>query len=255
MSKMVNFFIAIFLFQFFTIYSDQFMSNFHVCTVASKKTEGFEQLMDSCKLYNIEIDVLGMDLPYNGNGQKLIYIKEYLNTLSDNDIIMFVDAYDTLILANKETILDKFLEKNVTCIFSAETNLWPHKELASRFPISPTKFKYLNSGSFIGYVKYLKYLLEQISPIQYTSDQGQLITYYVDHQDEIQLDFFCEFFFPLTYIEKNELVIDVEDKVVKCLLTETTPFVIHGNGHGKPMYQKIYNKLFGEKKSKKPTKK
>ena len=245
----------IFIFSISFISAEISSSPFHVVTVASHPTTTLRQLMESCELNEIQIEVLGMGLPYKGNGQKLSYLKKHLKNIPDDHIVMFIDAYDCLILANQEQILNKFLRANTQCVISAETNLYPHTQLMNRYPISPTKFKYLNSGSIIGYAGYLKKLLKSLKPINKRgSDQGQLMIYYIDHQDEIVLDFFCELFIPLHQIDLSELELNPETHTVHCLITDTKPCVVHGNGGGKLLYQHIYNTLFPKKSIVKPIK-
>ncbi len=83
--------ITFFMILFSTIHAD----NFKVVTVASLKTVGLIQLLQSAEVYNITVDVLGMGDKYLGNGQKLHYMLEYMKDLSDDTIILFIDGYDT----------------------------------------------------------------------------------------------------------------------------------------------------------------
>jgi hypothetical protein len=220
----------------------------HICTVASQETTGLKQLKHSCEHYNIHLEVLGLGQPYTGNGKKLIHLKNYLASIPDEDLVLFVDAYDVLILANKQTIIEKFLALNNPCIISAETNLHPYnKGFLRRYPKSPTKFRFLNAGSIMGYSCSLKHILNSMPPIiENQSDQKQITAYYLDHQSEILLDNQCDLFLTLCKISEEEIQIDKSRKVVHSLTTNTTPILIHGNGPGKPLYQKIYNELFGK---------
>ncbi|MCE5319251.1 MAG: hypothetical protein LLG04_18045 [Parachlamydia sp.] len=137
----------------------------HVCTVANKKTRPLEQLLESCNHYQVPISVLGLDLPYPGNGQKLVLLKEFIQPLPDDDIVLLVDAFDVLILASPETLLERFLEMQNPCAIGAEKICYPFSHLKKRFPPSPTRFKYLNSGTVMGYAGYLKKMLNAVEPI------------------------------------------------------------------------------------------
>lgn len=221
------------------------LPHLHVCTVASHETQGLKQLQQSCDHNSIQLVVMGLRLPYKGNGQKLSYLKNFLQGIPDEDLVLFVDAYDVLILADTKTLVTKFLAMNARCVFSAETSLYPlNRDALGRFPPSPTKFKYLNSGSIMGYASHLRHILESIPIKEKDSDQSQLIKYYLDHQSEIVLDYLCELFIPLYQLQRSELDIDKEHKVVRCLVTGTTPCIVHGNGSGKSLYQYIYDILF-----------
>jgi hypothetical protein len=220
----------------------------HVCTVASHYNRQLKQLLHSGIHHGIKMKVLGYGLPYQGDGHKLSYVKEYLNQLPDEDIVLFVDAYDVLFLANAQTILDTFLNKNVVCIFAAEhymANSWPLHYLAKFYPPSPTVFKYLNSGTYMGYVGHLKKVLNDFQ-ISNRDDQCQMALYYIHHQNEIALDYYCELFLPLVWVQDDEFILDKKNQILRCLLTGSTPCIIHGNGTNcdKQKYQHTYDILF-----------
>lgn len=89
------------------------LDKFHVCTVSNKRTEGLDKLEISCKKLQINLEIIGLDQPYFKNGTKLVRMEEYLRTLQDDDIVMFVDAFDVIIIGDKEAILTKFFSMNV----------------------------------------------------------------------------------------------------------------------------------------------
>lgn len=218
----------------------------HVCTVANKKTQSLEQLLESCKHYQVPISVLGLELPYPGNGQKLVLLKEFIQPLPDDDIVLLVDAFDVLILASSETLVDGFLALQKPCAIGAEKICYPFGYLKERFPPSPTRFKYLNSGTVMGYAGYLKKMLNALEPINpKKSDQGQITLYYLDHQDEIALDYRGNLFLTLHLVPKDKLVPHLDKKKVFCQETGTFPCIIHGCGKdGKELYQYLYDTLF-----------
>lgn len=216
--------------------NDLDLTKFHICTVASQTTPGLECLLDSCNKAGVEIDILGLGQPYKGNGKKLIYVKKYVSELPDDDIVLFVDGYDVLILADKETILRKFLSFEVPFFVSMEKNAYPYQHET----FSPTPFKYINSGGYIGYVEFIKKMLSEIDIVENASDQGQLITYYLQNPQSFSFDYFSQIFLSLYMVTNNEVEIDVNAQIVRCLLTGTVPCVIHDNGRN---YEGIYDKV------------
>lgn len=233
---------------FLPCYADD-LPNLHICTVASRRTKGLTQLLDTCKYFGVEIDVLGMGLPYKGNGQKLTYVRKYIDTIPDDELVLFVDAYDVLILSNKEKMILNFLEMDTQLVFAAETNLFPKRKvghLARKFPKSPNKFKYLNSGTYMGYASAIRKLLDSINYSEGHSDQAALIPYFIDHQDEISLDHTCKLFCAMHGTRFREYDLDFDSKTVRCKITDSIPCVIHGNGHSTYLYQLFYDKLFPE---------
>ncbi len=236
-----------FLYLFNVLEAAPTIDQFHIFTVASQRTNGLIQLLESCKYRNIEIDILGLGEPYpiTGHGQKLVYLKEYIQDLPDEDVVMYIDGYDTLVLASKEDILSKFLDKKKACIFGSGIHHWGYPKLVSKFPKSPTRFAYLNAGTFIGYVAFLKKMLNAIGTFELeTSDQGLIAPFYLEHTKEMILDHHCQLFIPLQGVKESEILCDPVEKTMKCLITDTKPCIIHGNGHGRSLYQTVFNELF-----------
>lgn len=243
---------AVYLYYFFLFFSSNFLqanlsSQFHVCTVASYRTENLNKLVFSCKKHHIDLEIVGLDQPYYGNGTKLLRMTEYLNTLNDEDIVMFIDAFDVIVIADKEVILKKFLKMNVHFLMSAEKNCYPFAYRADDYPLTESSFKFINSGSYIGYVSNLKIWLADLTPIDLkTSDQGQITNHFLDKNTHFTIDYFCELFLSLFNVESKEIILDVDDKMVHCLTTSSEPCVIHANGKSFDLLDMIYQKLVAE---------
>jgi len=222
------------------------LERFHVCTVASYKAANLDKLLKSCEKNRIDLEIIGLGLPYSGNGTKLIRMTEYLKSLDDDDIVMFVDAFDVIIVADKQTILEKFLNMNIPFLMSAEKNCYPER-LLNRYPPRENTFNYINTGSYIGYVKNLKAWLKNIPQINpKISDQLQVSTHYLNGHVFFDLDYNCELFLPLYQVEDHEIAIDDENTIVHCLTTNSMPYVIHANGMSFRILDIIYQKLIAK---------
>lgn len=223
------------------------LERFHVCTVATYRHPNLEKLINSCEKHQIHLEILALGHPYFGNGTKLIHMKQYLQTLNDDDIVMFVDAFDVLVVANKKKILRKFLRENSPFIMSAELNCAPHTHLAPHYPPAPTRFKYVNTGSYIGYVKNIKSWLKALEPISAKEcDQGQATIHYLKDPNNTTfytLDYHCRLFLPLYMVNENEVKIDSVNKIVECHITHSYPCVIHANGTSFHIWNKVYQQL------------
>lgn len=221
--------------------------DFHLVTVATKNTKGLKQLKHSCEEFGLYLKVLGMGMFYPGNGLKLLLIYDYLESIPKDDIVLFVDAYDVLILATEDEILEKFRQFKRPFVVSAETNCWPLFSREHEFPYSPTPFKFINTGSFIGHVSHIKKVLRDMKPlIAEKCDQHQMAEFFLENKSRITLDNNAELFFTLHNLNKDALSVDKASKKVKCLLTGSTPILIHGNGNGKFLYENLYNYIFGD---------
>lgn len=175
-----------------------------------------------------------------GGGQKINLMKQYLSSVSDNCIIMFIDGYDTFIAATRQEILNRYLEFDKEIVFSAEKICWPDTSIAEQFPESHTEFRYLNSGTYIGTAKALKKLFS--APIQdHEDDQLYMQREFLSNRHDIVLDVESYLFFCLSDAE-NDVVIRSNFIVNKA--TRCTTCVIHGNGgeKTKEVFDTLYKK-------------
>ena len=220
----------------------------HVLTMASKDNPLLQQLLHSCRRHNLSIDVLGLNKPFPGSGIRLIRMLKYLekSQFPDDDLLLFVDAFDVLILADEKTIVDKFLKMQVPFLISVEKTMHRDPELKDLIPLSPTPFRFINAGSYMGYVGHLKKWLKALLPINKAfSDQRHIVRHYTQHPEMYAFDYYCQLFIALAFVMDEEISIDAENGVVHCLITGSTPCVVHGPGaYGKKKYQEIYDKLF-----------
>jgi hypothetical protein len=248
MRKLFLLFTVLLVIYNFHGFSKEKTPTLHVCTVASHKSFGLDQLLKSAAHFQVPVKVMGIGLPYQGNGMKLIYVRECLDQLPQDDVLMFIDAFDCLILANAKTILANFLAMQSPFIISVESNCHPFRNLAVQYPWVPTPYRYINSGSFIGYVGYMQQLLDDLAPItRNASDQGQFTKHYLRNSHKYRLDYYQQLFWALQGTPQTEMEIDHKNHRVRSRLTGSYPCVIHGNGGGRVLYQHVYDTLFQEK--------
>ncbi|CRG99511.1 procollagen lysine 5-dioxygenase, putative [Plasmodium relictum] len=81
----------------------------HVLTFATHEQGYFKTLKESCKNLNINLKVLGMGEKWKGFIWKLIKVKEYLNLCNDNDLILFVDGFDTFFVQPANVIIERYI--------------------------------------------------------------------------------------------------------------------------------------------------
>ena len=211
------------------------IDRFHVCTVAPNRHPHLDMLIESCHKNGIDLEILGIDKPLLGNGMKLLNVQDYLNKLEEDEIVLFVNASDVLITDKKEIILSKFLQMKTPFIIETSRDCSCYGLLFSHlcYPQSPTPFRYINPGCYMGYVKHLKNWLKDMEPIDpHQDDRMQMITHYL--RDDLArsfyaFDFYCNLFLPLYLIYSNELSIDLQSNCVHSLTTNTIPSIIHVN--------------------------
>jgi hypothetical protein len=218
--------------------------HFHVCTVATRQNKGLDQLLESCKRHAISIDVLGFGKKFRGFSEKLLLMQDYLKTLPDDDIVLFVDAYDVLFLADQKTILDTFLKMHKPFVISGDKGCFPFRELGDQFPESPTSFRYLNAGGYIGYVGHIRKLIHDLAPFQAEDDdQGLMLKHFLKHPEAYSIDHACKLFLTTATLTEKDILIDKKHGSVTCVETHTKPCIVHGNAWSL-WYQYIHDRLF-----------
>ena len=212
-----------------------------------------KKLYESAQQNNIETINLGKGIVWeggnmnkSGGGHKVNLLREYISMLPDHDVLFFSDAYDIIISTSLDEITGRYLEFKHDIIFSSERFCWPSEELATEIiatnktiePYNDTPYKYLNSGMFIGTVKHIKKLLNEIP--NDSDDQLYYQKEYISKRHDIVLDlegyiFTC--YDPQVTINQGQ----VYNPVTKCFSC-----VYHGNGgeSAKEHYKTIYDKLY-----------
>jgi hypothetical protein len=192
-----------------------------------------QYLKDSAALNNFQICYLKKDT-WNGYVDKIIAIDNIIKQHKDDDIICFIDAYDVLVNQNFDYLLEKFYYYDCDLLIGAELNCFPDK-YKIMYPETASKYKYVNSGGYIGY----KHAIQQI--FNWTSydeiyricshggDQSYFTEYYLAyHCNKIKLDTECLIFQNMHLVGWNELNFN-SGKLYNTVLN-TFPCFIHFNG-------------------------
>ncbi len=225
----------------------------HAVTYASHggRDDRFCRAVESSIRNKFELVILGWKKPWRGLSQKLEAAHEYASKLPSRDIIMFTDAFDVLFTGNKATVVENFLSFNTEIVFSAECGCWPHvmensRDCFDRYPPSPTPYRYLNSGTWIGYANTATEMLAVVmkeagSNFANANDQKLIADLYMSGRFNIKLDFYNKIFQsmhmtldpPLPYCNPvSDMTIDASH-TWKNTRTHSTPSIIHFNGGGK----------------------
>lgn len=140
------------------------------------------------------ITVLGMGKKWNGYLDKSKGVIEYMDTkCKDDDIVVYLDGFDSKIVGDPRIAIEKFKAMNVPILFSVnEGSFW----------ITYTNYRSTgicndiataNAGMYMGYVKNLKPLLKDSLETGTDDDQKSINTLCKKHN--IQLDKNSEIFY------------------------------------------------------------
>ncbi|KAJ8961211.1 hypothetical protein NQ318_008894 [Aromia moschata] len=182
------------------MYKSKFVSDVLVFTVATEAKEGYIRYLDSAKELGINPVVLGFGQAWkagkdiyrkSGGGWKINLLKEALIPYRDetDKIVLFTDAYDVIFVNNLNEILQKFQKTNARVLFGAEPFCWPDPELAPKYPEVKEGKRFLNSGTYMGYVPEILKLLEREAVEDTADDQLYFTKGYLDEdfRNEIQM--------------------------------------------------------------------
>ena len=139
-----------------------------ITCISDTKNKGYQEfLVTSCNYYNLDLITLEHQDYWLSNRNKDQYLLEYLNGIPGDEIVMFTDGYDTMLLCSEDEIIDKYREFGRALVFTAEKNCWPDKSLSRLYPPSPTQFRFLNCGGFIGKAGLIRKLIEKYNKSPY----------------------------------------------------------------------------------------
>ncbi|OCT80922.1 procollagen-lysine,2-oxoglutarate 5-dioxygenase 2 isoform X1 [Xenopus laevis] len=216
-----------------------------VLTVATRETDGFHRFMQSAKHFSYTVKILGQGIEWKGGdvahtiggGQKVRLLKETLESLEEQDdlVILFTDSYDVIFAGGPEEVLLKFQQSNHKVVFAAEGLIWPDKRLADKYPVVRSGKRFLNSGGFIGYLPYVKQIVQQWNLQDNDDDQLFYTKIYIDQTQRgninITLDHKSRIFQNINGA-LDEVILAFEDGKARVRNSqyETLPALIHGNG-------------------------
>ena len=238
--------------------------NILVISVATYETDCYKRFIRSLEHFNLKYKILGFsDTKYSmtgiGGGFKIKLLNEYLDNmnLSEDTIIIFTDSFDVIFNDNGKNIIEKYKKivksyvdtnnsiKNIDLdiknkiIFSTEISCWPDTSLKDVYQKVETKYKYLNSGGFIGYVGDIKRLVNTYID-ELDDDQLYYTKKFLENKNDIILDYNCEIFQTLNNISAD-ITLNIDRSEVLNKYTNTKPSIIHGNGNSKLHLNNIGN--------------
>jgi glycosyltransferase involved in cell wall biosynthesis len=244
--------------------SSKFNGKLYTVTYASHggRDDRFCRAVESSIRNEYDLVILGWNIPWRGLSQKLEAAHSFASSLRSDDIILFTDAFDVLFTGSKENILQNFLQMNTKILFSAECGCWPHvmedrDACFHKYPPSPTPYRYLNSGTYIGYATNVVTMLQDVikkagNNFQNANDQKLVADMYIAKQHGITLDFHNKIFQsmhmtlekPLPYCNPSQDIIFDHQKRYYNKLTQSYPSVFHFNGGGKAFHLKMENQAW-----------
>ena len=200
---------------------------------------------------------------FGGNWQKWENFKTKLDILLEElpkyknkyDLVLFTDARDVMYWKGKKYI-KKVLEKefkDFKMVINAETNCYPNKDLKeAQDKIESGKYRYLNSGMFVGEIDFVIDVLKKCKEDGLDDDQESFQNIYLEMPEYIKLDSNCELFQVMwdeEFGRSANFDIIFNNKFIYNVETNTYPCIFHSPGPTGHLNQleKIVNRKFEKK--------
>ncbi|NHN89745.1 glycosyltransferase domain-containing protein [Acetobacter conturbans] len=182
--------------------------------------------------------------------KKFDLLKGFVNgtLVSDDDIIVFTDAYDVVVLDSCRSIINKFREFDADIVFNGEKIFWPpideiptvgdmdRKDIKRHDDAHNTgPYRYINSGCFVGYVDAIRDMID-FSERAYTAcavdDDQALAQYYayktnISKKYKVAVDDEAKIFATMPSSEQDY---SFDGFLFKNVLTRAAPSIAHCNG-------------------------
>lgn len=227
----------------------------HVIIVATEPDRADQLLASLSNKKGYVVHTRGMGENWTGYDFKLRYTLSLAKKLPPDAILMHLDAYDTYVLTDASEIIKKFKNMDANIVISTETNLAPNDELhpikpmmEKIYPEAPNRFRWINSGTYMGYAGAIVNFLSSMPPnfycdlpngdkTQKSDDQRCFHTVFLKEgqKHNVKLDYNQDIFHCMWDVEKYSLE-------PKRLHSETgsMPCIIHGNG-STPVFNTVVN--------------
>lgn len=147
----------------------------------------------------------------------------------DAELFMYLDAYDTIVLADEDEILEKFERLNVPFLISTEKACWPDRNRADTYLPGHSEWQYVNGGGYIGQRAYVSKVLDGFSLGKGDGSNQRLFTdAYL--RGQIERDDTCEIFQSCAFTEEMDDDFIISNGRLFNRATGTYPCVLHFNG-------------------------
>lgn len=212
----------------------------------------YKEFLLSCKRVGVDpIHINGGQ--WCGLMSKPRWVLDWLGRNGDfYDYVIFLDAWDVVLIGSIEEIMAKYHALKSPIVFNSERNCFPRADLVEQFNPSPTPYRFLNSGVFVGTTQAVIDMLREMHLGQIgvdvqrpdgswenKNDQEFFSLFYLANQTKAALDYRATIAQTLHGAEPDEFIWDQDAKRVKSIITGSQPAVFHGNGGGKAWLQKI----------------
>jgi hypothetical protein len=168
----------------------------------------------------------------------LNYIKDFIKDLDNSDILLCTDAYDIIIKGALQEIQRRFISTGAKILFGAERGCWPDPYKAALYKTGGQEFPYLNAGAFIGYIGYIKEILNAVTITPSMDDQRLWTDIYLK-TNLITLDHSNKIFLNMFKVDPSTVLVNAWG--IK--YGDAKPLIAHFNGNSKDFFDIFWSGL------------
>ena len=215
------------------------MSDLYIVTVATESQYYFPYLIDTCRKYGKEIDILGFGEKWQGFNWRMQLMIDYLKNKQSSDVICFIDGYDVICTRDLNELKDEFIKLYIErkCKIVVGYDNIKHGNFINNFYVENYSGKCknlsLNAGTYIGFASDLLNMLIEIQSIDNnkTSDDQVLLTKYCkQNEDLFHIDSNNKLFLTIDNpLHEIDNLIDIDEQG-GISYNQNRPFFLHGPG-------------------------
>ncbi len=208
--------------------------------------------------YGLSPEIIGFgydrpDRPKSVQSQSRFYaLEERLKTVSDDDVVLVMDGFDTLFCGTAHEIVSTFQSFNTKVLFSAEKSFtYQWADYQANYETHPSPYRYLGAGTYIGYAHAIRHLTEECIRMAGTRrfcdgfEMGIMGAYLHENyfrQETYRLDNGCDLFWVTTL----DPPVEVQGNRLLNPFTNTNPLILHyvdGHRHKKAEYIRCFHQI------------
>ena len=226
-----------------------------------KMEEGSKRFLDTSNKYKFNSELIGIGYTIERpQGQDRFYVlRDRLNNVKDDQIVLVMDTFDTLMCGTPNEVLKRFKKENTQILFSAEkAYTFQYMENKHYFENENSDYKYLAAGTYIGYAGAIRkmndeciYMLENQNNLKKAAEMGIMGLWLgekIKNTQLCKLDTKCNIFW-VTSDDKDHFHSNIDsNEKINNKVTKTEPIVLHVVGataidDRSNYYQKAYEKI------------
>ena len=217
----------------------------YLITISTKQHPDMERFVKSAEAHGFKPNVLGLKenktlghskakltmKGYQGDfGFKLKYIVDFCKKRNPNDIVLYTDCWDVIIVGDCDDLLKKYKSFHKDIVFSSEKTPFSQPMIFYKYNWYNDSFPYLNAGVMIGKAGTIVSLIEKYwKKDEFIDDQYLWRTIYLENKDKIGLDTEVKMFLTTAFTKISNY--KYEDNKLKYLETNTFPCIVHAPGY------------------------